>query len=363
MTPISTDDPSREGLQSPDRRALILRALKAAPSGVSGEALAHDLGVSRAAIGKHVVALRDLGYSIDAAPGAGYRLLAAPDAVLPLEVAPLLRSRLFSDVRGGLVTDSTNDDVRALAAAGAPEGLVVLAPEQRAGRGRLGRDWVSAPGGVYASVLLRPRLSQAELSPLALVVGLGIARGLESLGARVRLKWPNDILTEGGDKLVGILLEGMTEGVRMAWIVAGVGVNVRRPMVEAVADAVVGDRAVDADPVATNSAAPGSVTAPAPAYLDDITDAPVPMAVVAAAVLDGLADAYARFTTEGFAPDLKAEYGSRLCLTGQEVRVSDPYGKLIAEGTCEGVDEWGRLVVHRLGDEVHVPAGDVTLRH
>lgn len=348
MTPKSADVPSRDRLRASDRRALVLRALKATPSGVSGEALARDLGVSRAAVGKHVAALRGLGYSIDAAAGAGYRLIAAPDAALPLEVAPLLRSPLLIDIRGGRVTGSTNDDVRALAAAGAPEGLVVLAPQQRAGRGRLGRDWVSAPGGVYASVLLRPTQSPAELSPLALVVGLGIARGLETLGARVRLKWPNDILGEGGGKLVGILLEGMTEGERMAWIVAGFGVNVRRSPLASVAEAI--------------AAAPQPATPPAPVHLDDITPARVPMAVVAAAVLDGLASAYVQFAAEGFVRNLKAEYGSRLSLTGEEVRVSDPYGKLIAEGACEGIDEWGRLVVRGGGEAVHVPAGDVTLR-
>jgi BirA family transcriptional regulator, biotin operon repressor / biotin---[acetyl-CoA-carboxylase] ligase len=334
---------------TPDRRALVLRALKAAPSGVSGEALARELGVSRAAVGKHVSALRDLGYAIDATAGAGYRLTASPDAPLPLEVAPLLRASLWNDLRGGRVTGSTNDDVRAAAAAGAPEGLVALATEQRAGRGRLGRDWVSAPGGVYASVLLRPTLTPAELSPLALVVGLGLARGLESLGARVALKWPNDILdAAGGGKLVGILLEGMTEGERMAWIVAGFGVNVRRSALPGVAESI--------------AAAPEPASAPAPAYLDDLTTTPVPLAEVAAVLLDGLAAAYARFLAEGFARGLKDDYESRLALVGEPVRVSDPYGGPVAEGTCEGVDEWGRLVVRGEGEAVHVPAGDVTLR-
>lgn len=346
---MPADSPSAPPAPTPDRRTLVLRALKSAPSGVSGEALARELGVSRAAVGKHVSALRDLGYTVEAAVGSGYRLTAVPDAPLPLEVATLLRSTRWSDLRGGCVTGSTNDDLRALAAAGAPEGLVVLASEQRAGRGRLGRDWVSAPGGVYASVLLRPELAPAELSPLALVVGLGLARGLEYLGACVALKWPNDVLdANGGGKLAGILLEGMTEGERMAWIVAGFGVNVRRSAMPGVAQAI--------------AAAPEPASAPAPAYLDDITSTPVPLAAVAAALLDGVADAYARFLAEGFARELKAEYESRLALVGQPVRVSDPYGKPIAEGTCEGVDEWGRLVVRGEGEVTRVPAGDVTLR-
>jgi BirA family biotin operon repressor/biotin-[acetyl-CoA-carboxylase] ligase len=346
---MPADSPSPVPVPPPDRRALVLRALKAALSGVSGEAVARELGVSRAAVGKHVAALRDLGYAIEATAGAGYRLTGAPDAPIPLEVAPLLRSPLWSDLRGGRVTGSTNDDVRALAAAGVSEGLVVLATEQRAGRGRLGRDWVSAPGGVYASVLLRPSLSPAELSPLALVVGLGLARGLGSLGARVRLKWPNDVLDQaGGGKLAGILLEGMTEGERMAWIVAGFGVNVRRSATPRVSGSI--------------AATPEPPTAPAPAYLDDLTPARVPLGAVAAALLDGIADAYSVFLAEGFARTLMAEYRSRLVLVGEPVRVADPHGEPIAEGTCEGVDEWGRLVVRGDRDTVHVTAGDVTLR-
>ena len=349
---MPTDAPAASPVPAPDRRAAVLGALKSAPVGVSGEALASELGVSRAAIGKHVSALRDLGYAIDATAGAGYRLKAAPDAALPLEVVPLLRSPLWADVRGGRVTGSTNDDVRALAATGAPEGLAVLAPEQRLGRGRLGRDWVSAPGGVYASVLLRPQSAPAELSPLALVVGLGLARGLESLGAQVRLKWPNDILDEAGGKLAGVLLEGMIEGERMAWIVVGFGVNVRRP-----------PRAAGAGTIAAASEPPSEPSvAPDPAYLDDLTLAPVPLATTAAALLDAVADAYVRFLAEGFARDLKAEYESRLILVGEQVRVSDPSGGLVAEGTCEGIDEWGRLVVRGEGEATHVSAGDVTLR-
>ena len=143
----------------------------------------------------------------------------------------------------------------AIAAAGVSEGLVVLATEQRAGRGRLGRDWVSAPGGVYASVLLRPSLSPAELSPLALVVGGNLAADADMRDRGH--KWPNDVLDQaGGGKLAGILLEGMTEGERMAWIVAGFGVNVRRSATPGVSGSI--------------AATPEPPTAPAPAYLDDL---------------------------------------------------------------------------------------------
>lgn len=315
----------------------MIAALHRSPAGLSGEALATDLGVSRAAVAKHVRALRELGYGIEAGPGRGYRLTAAPDAPLPYEVAPLLTSRRWGPLSGGAATGSTNDDARALARAGAPEGAVVLASSQRGGRGRLGRAWESPAGGVYLSVLLRPAVAPADAGALSLVVGLGVAVGLEGLGARVGLKWPNDVFAVGTDgspegKVAGVLLESTTEGERLDWVVAGIGIDVRRP----------------------------EAPAPGAAYLED-GPGRVPLAHVAAAVLDGLARVYEDFLEDGFA-SLAAEYAKRDVLAGREVRVADVAGRPIAEGRVAGVDESGRLVVDGPSGRAIVSAGDVTLR-
>jgi BirA family biotin operon repressor/biotin-[acetyl-CoA-carboxylase] ligase len=339
-----------------DRRALVLSALRAARSGVSGETIAARLGVSRVAVAKHVAALRALGYRIDAAAGRGYRLLSAPDAPLPLEVEPLLSSATWGPLSGGGSTGSTNDDCRALAAAGAPEGAVVLASAQTAGKGRLGRTWASPEGGVYLSALLRPPLAVADAGPLALVVGIGVARGLASLGADVGLKWPNDVLALGpgepggttgpggpasvagarparpAGKIAGVLLESMSEGERLSWVVAGVGIDVRRP----------------------------PTPAAGAAYLDDVAG-PRPLARVAAAVLDGVAASYERFLDAGFAA-LAEEYASLSVLDGRVVRVSDRDGRPVADGVARGVDATGRLMVETAGGPVAVASGDVTLR-
>jgi BirA family biotin operon repressor/biotin-[acetyl-CoA-carboxylase] ligase len=347
-----------------DRRALVLSALRAAPSGVSGETIAARLGVSRVAVAKHVAVLRALGYRIDAAAGRGYRLLSPPDAPLPLEVVPLLSSAMWGPLSGGGSTGSTNDDCRALrrpdcralAAVGAPEGAVVLASAQTAGKGRLGRTWASPEGGVYLSALLRPPLAVADAGPLALVVGIGVARGLASLGADVGLKWPNDVLALGpgepggttgpggpasvagarparpAGKIAGVLLESMSEGERLSWVVAGVGIDVRRP----------------------------PTPAAGAAYLDDVAG-PRPLARVAAAVLDGVAASYERFLDAGFAA-LAEEYASLSVLDGRVVRVSDRDGRPVADGVARGVDATGRLMVETAGGTVAVASGDVTLR-
>ena len=316
-------------------RSSVLDALRSAgDAGVSGEALAARLGVSRVAVGKHVSALREAGYEIAAVPGSGYRLLAAPDLALPAEVAPLLKSAMWAELTGGGQTASTNDDARALARTGAPEGTVVLASHQLAGRGRLGRTWVSPQGGVYLSAILRPAVAPTEVASLALAVALGVVLGLERLGVRARLKWPNDVLL-GEEKLAGVLLEMSAETDSVDWVVAGVGLNVRRP--------------------AATGAAEGA------AYVDDAAPG-VRLAQAAAAELDGIAGTYATWRAGGFAA-LRATYEARFALAGANVRVTDLLGTVRASGTVQGVDDEGRLLVGgQDGATVAVVAGEVTLR-
>jgi BirA family transcriptional regulator, biotin operon repressor / biotin---[acetyl-CoA-carboxylase] ligase len=314
----------------------VLSALHAAGTvPLSGEALAAELGVSRVAVGKHVSALRELGYEIAAVPGSGYRLLSVPDLALPGEVVPLLHSGFWTALTGGGATGSTNDDARVAARVGAPEGSVFLASSQSTGKGRLGRSWVSPIGGVYLSAVLRPRVAAAEVSSLTLAVALGVAQGLEPLGASPRLKWPNDVLL-GDGKLAGLLHEMSVESDAVEWVVAGVGVNVRRPPT--------GDAGLEGA-----------------AYLEDATGA-LRLAEVAAAVLDGIAETYERWQLGGFA-ELRADYEARFALVGEEVRVSDMLGEVRAEGEVLGVDDEGRLLVRGADDAVAaVVAGEVTLR-
>lgn len=122
---------------------------------------------------------------------------------------------------------STMDLAHQRATDGAPNGTVVVADEQGAGRGRTGKAWRSARGaGVWASVLLR-RQVEAPSGVLSLRVGLHLSERLDALAAeRIQLKWPNDLLV-GGRKLAGVLTEARWRGDALEWIVIGVGVNVR----------------------------------------------------------------------------------------------------------------------------------------
>jgi BirA family biotin operon repressor/biotin-[acetyl-CoA-carboxylase] ligase len=308
---------------------------------VSGEVVARRLGVSRAAVAKHVAALREAGYGIDAVTGSGYRLVSAPDVPMPAEVAPLLDSTRWRRLEGGGRTGSTNDDAKALAREGAPDGTVVLASRQDSGRGRLGRSWSSPEGGLYLSVVLRPQLPPADTPQLALVIGLGAAEALEQhFGAHVLLKWPNDLELRGR-KLAGVLLEMSAEADRVDWVVAGIGLNVRRP-------------AVSGPPVVDGASR-------APAYLAD--EAPeAGLAEVAAALLDGIAGALDDFAGGGF-PALRDRYELLDALAGHGVVVRDATGHEVARGSAAGVDDSGRLILEdAAGERIEVTSGDVTLR-
>jgi BirA family biotin operon repressor/biotin-[acetyl-CoA-carboxylase] ligase len=131
--------------------------------------------------------------------------------------------------RLGRVT-STLDRLHELAAAGAPEGTVVVAAEQTAGRGSRGRTWHSPAGGLWMSWLCRPP-RPIGIEVLSLRVGLAVASALEALGGLppVRLKWPNDVMI-GERKLGGILCEARWQGDTLAWVAVGLGLNVTNPL-------------------------------------------------------------------------------------------------------------------------------------
>jgi BirA family biotin operon repressor/biotin-[acetyl-CoA-carboxylase] ligase len=125
--------------------------------------------------------------------------------------------------------DSTNEELKRRAATGAAAGTVIWAEEQLAGRGRRGRTWVSPPGNLYCSMLLRPTCPAREAMQIGFVTALAVAEVLEGIlpaSIAVTCKWPNDVLA-GGRKVAGILLESSASGGEgLEWLVIGVGVNV-----------------------------------------------------------------------------------------------------------------------------------------
>lgn len=186
---------------------------------ISGEKLSAELGISRVSIWKQINALKELGYEIYAGP-KGYRLLGSPDIPYPWEI-PEFESRVHYYPRIG----STMDKARDMARQGCPDFTVVVAGAQTKGRGRLKRRWLSASGGLYFTVVLKPEIVAAlshRLNFAASYTLVCIFR--EMFGIEALVKWPNDILVNEA-KLVGILSEMETESDMVGFVNIGIGIN------------------------------------------------------------------------------------------------------------------------------------------
>jgi len=159
-----------------------------------------------------------------APPKPGPGLMDLDEARAQLQTIYIGRTMEFVDA-----TESTQDDVRRRAETGAAEGLVIVAGRQTAGRGRQGHTWFSPPRtGLYVSILLRPLMESLPLLPLAL--GLSAAEAVERTASRrPTLKWPNDIYLDGG-KLGGIIAESQIQDDSVAFVVAGIGINLDSPL-------------------------------------------------------------------------------------------------------------------------------------
>ena len=199
---------------------------------VSGEALSKQLAVSRTAIWKHICTLREEGYGIESSPKKGYLLHKISDLLLPNEIREGLDTKVLG--RQSIIyfdqIDSTNTKAKELASRDAPEGTIVVAEQQKKGRGRKGRTWYSpSQGGIYLSLILKPHISPGDAPKMTMLTGVVVAEILLKLTqCNINIKWPNDILVNG-KKIAGILTEMSTEMDVIEYIVVGLGMNVTTP--------------------------------------------------------------------------------------------------------------------------------------
>jgi len=315
----------------------IIKALKERDGRyVSGEDLAKESSVSRAAIWKHIRALKNKGYGIEATPRLGYKLVSSPDLLLPEEVMPVLKT----DFTGKKIVHksaiaSTNNLAKELAEKGAEEGTVVIAEEQSCGKGRLDRSWSSPPGGIWLSVILRPQVLPLEASRFTLLAAVAAAKAIENLGIEPEIKWPNDILING-KKVCGILLELSAQPDRIEYLVIGFGINANIDKKEIPQESR--DRATT---------------------LVEVSGRRIERRLLVADLLYEL-EAYYRRLLGGEWRNILVDWMSRCKMLHQNISLSTLQGEV--EGEFTGVDDFGALRMKLSDGAIKTfTAGDVTV--
>lgn len=315
----------------------ILRLLREDGGFASGERLSRVLGVSRAAVWKHISALRKAGYSVEAVPSRGYRLVSFPDILDDESISfqsgnGRIGQRLMCLKRTG----STNADAFRLAEDGAAEGTVVIADAQTSGKGRRGRIW-SSPEGVnlYCSVVLRPTIMPHEAPQLTFLSAVAVARTIERTTAlKPEIKWPNDVLV-AGKKVAGLLNEMSAETDGINFVILGIGVNLNMSAEQF----------------------PDDLRHPATS-LQMESGCRIERAAFAGIMLNELDNLYADFLASGFGP-VREEWQMRCNAHGRNVLVSDS-GNDVASGIFAGIDEDGALLVNTAeGVNKRILSGDV----
>lgn len=295
---------------------------------LSGAGLGSLLGISRAAVWKHINLLRQDGYEITARPRYGYRLDSLP-ARLDYKRFDRKMIHYYHTV------DSTNLTIHQLAAEGAPAFTTAVAEEQQQGRGRRGRNWFSPPGsGLWFSFLLRPEsLRPEDASAITLVTAAVLADSLNNrFKLPVKVKWPNDLLI-GGKKICGILAELRGDLQQIEYLVIGIGLNINQNL---------SDFPLELQQIATSlSIERGSEINRTELFL---------------ALCSDLDSAYRLFLEDGFTPfyQLWKRYNTTL---GQEVTINSAGGSisgqaldLTSQGALQVLDNIGAIHIINYGE-------------
>jgi len=333
----------KDALSSKARLLMLLREKQGMPE--SGSVLSKEMGISRVAVWKTVQYLLEAGYSIETGE-AGYALdpKKEKDFLYPWEFGE--KENLFFHYKN---TGSTMDRARESAVRGAESGSVFTAEKQSAGRGRNGRTWVSRQGGLFSTVLERPRLTITDYTQLSLMMQIAVVRSLSSIcGKKAFVRWPNDIYIDHR-KIAGITTEVCGEGDLISWLSGGIGVNVNNP--------VPSGRA---------------------ASCADITKRQVSRREVLIKILDEFDNIKKTFVStaaysQGNRP-LAAEWNSLADCVGAKAAVFEPVPvqaengdsiekqeKILARGLFQGIDPAGRCIIKTDDSALYFNHGSVSL--
>jgi BirA family transcriptional regulator, biotin operon repressor / biotin---[acetyl-CoA-carboxylase] ligase len=200
---------------------------------ISGQQLADNFNVSRTAIWKHIQVLQEEGYQFETLKKRGYVLVATPDKVDITQLKQVLyTTRYGQQIHYYDSVQSTQLIAHELVRSGAPDGTIVIAEHQTAGRGRMMREWNSSQGkGIWLTIIIRPNIAPHQAPQFTLVTAVAVVNAFKAMfkNFNPEIKWPNDILING-KKTTGILTEMISESDRIQALLIGIGINVNQSL-------------------------------------------------------------------------------------------------------------------------------------
>jgi BirA family biotin operon repressor/biotin-[acetyl-CoA-carboxylase] ligase len=305
---------------------------------VSGQALAKKADISRSAVWKQIKMLRRYGYSIESRHGLGYRLAGRTDLPVPWELARILHTSFVGkQVVFRESVDSTQNLAISLASKPGSHGTVVIAEQQKSGRGRQKRKWLSPKGGIWLSVVLKPAIPTSRITLLPFVAALAVCDAIKATGLYARLKWPNDVLISG-KKVAGILLDISAEADQVNYAVIGIGIN------------------ANVDSAAVSARLDGiKVTS-----ISDELGRSISRLELTKSLLENL-ERYYMETEQSGAGTILQKWKKNSDMMGREVAVKQN-GKII-QGLAADVNDDGSLLLRTDQGDLNVVSGDVTVRY
>lgn len=307
----------------------ILNTLKSSSDYISGEEISRRIGISRAAVWKHIKKLRAEGYDIESVTNKGYKLI--NDGILSEDAAKALLTTEFIGRALHImnVCDSTNEEAKRHFADA--DGSLFVSEVQTGGKGRLGRSWASERSiGIWMTLLLKPELPPQDVPQITLIAGIAVCR---ALGGSAMIKWPNDVVI-GSKKVCGILTEMSAEMDRVNYVVCGIGINVNTKHFD--------------DELAEKATS---------LYIE--TGTTYQREPIIAAVMNEFEPLYKEFLKNGFS-GVYEEYKSVCTTLGKTVRVISRGTELI--GTAIDISPEGGLIVDTGKEHITITSGEVSVR-
>lgn len=302
---------------------------------VSGEMIAGKLGISRIAVWKKIRSLKKEGFDIRPIKNKGYILRKPPDILDIGRLEKHLRDSRAENFFGGIKyfykIDSTQTLAKKLAESSAIKNLIILAEKQSTSYGRLGRKWISNEGGLWISILLKPRLMPQAATLLTLIFSLAVRETVQAYtDKKLYVKWPNDIYAVG-KKICGILTELSAELDATRWVVIGAGLNVNNRVPEKLKRIAI--------------------------TLERLAGRKLDRTGILIEILDNFRRRYDYFIKNGF-NDFRAEYRSNSIWLNKSVKVKTTDGRSFS-GKNIGINENGFLILSVKGKETIIPSGDL----